>query len=188
MARCRRFIALLPIILLAACGGAGPTVPGSTSAAASQQPAGTSATGTAPTSGPAAAEGACALLSDADIAELTSLDIQTREARSAGGIYTEGCHWALADGGVVKVEIILGMLTEGAREHFDTVLVPLAEGLGGKPLAGLGDDALVGADGKGVTAVVGDVLVDLQWVDASSDPTEVPVALMKRALANLAGG
>ncbi|HET9852204.1 MAG TPA: DUF3558 family protein [Candidatus Limnocylindrales bacterium] len=188
MAPFRRFIALLPILLLTACGGTGPTAPGSTPGPTSQQPASTPGTGTGSAASPGAAGAACALLTDGEVAELTSLEIETKEAQSAGGIYSNGCHWVLADGGVVKVEIILGMLTEGGRAHFDTVLVPLAEGLGGKPLAGVGDDALVGADGKGVTAVVDDMLVDLQWIDASSDTTGVPVALMKLALANLAGG
>lgn len=183
MTRSLRLLVLAPVLLLAACGGASPGQPVATSGAPSQ--AAGSTPGAPPTS--AGPGGACELLSEADIVELTSFEVDVVEMRSGGGIYVDGCHWALADDGVVQAEILLGVLAEGGRAHYDTVLVPLAEGTGGEPLEGVGDAALVGSDGGSVVAVDGDVLVDLQWFELSGGSADVPIALMKRVLANLAG-
>lgn len=195
MTRRLPLLALAPIVLLlAACSGQGPSRPGATAGGPSQgagatpaaPPASTAPDSTAGPGGPGPG-GACDLLSDADIAELTSLDIDVVEARSAGGIYVNGCYWALADGGVVQAEILLGVLAEGGRTHFDTVLVPLAEGMGGGPLEGVGDAAVLSGDGSSVAAVDGDVLVDLNWIELTDGSGDVPIELMKRALANLPG-
>lgn len=191
MTRSLRFLVLTPILVLAACGGTSPSQPVATSGAPSQ------AAGSTPGAPPASADpgrsagagpgGTCELLSDTDIVELTSFEVDNVETRSHGGVYVNVCYWALADGGVVQAEILLGVLAEGGRAHFDTVLVPLAEGTGGEPLEGVGDAALVGSDGAFVAAVDGDVLVDLQWIELSGGSADVPIALMKRVLSNLAG-
>lgn len=192
MTRRLRPLALTSIFLFTACGGVSPSQPVTPSGTPSQASGSTpeappASTNPVSTRGPAEAGEACGLLSDADIMELTSFEVDVVEQRSAGGIYVSGCYWALTDGGVVQAEILLGVLPQGGRTHFDTVVVPVAEGTGGEPLEGLGDDAIVGSGGASVQAVTGDVLLDLNWLTPTSGSTDVPVALMKRALANLGG-
>jgi hypothetical protein len=192
MTRPRHFLVLAALFVVAACGGGSPSVPGSTAAATSQAvgstpPTTSSSSGAASTARPGGTGEACGLLTAAEIQELSGLQVDTMEARSAGGIYEDGCHLVLSNGGTVQAEVILGVLPKGGRAHYDDVLVPLAEGTGAEPLAGLGDAALVGSGGEAIATVVGDVLVDLQWIDLSSDPNDVPVALMQRILTNLAG-
>ena len=192
MTRPRHVLVLATLFVLAACGGGSPSVPGSTAASTSQAvgstpPTTPASSGAASTTGPGGTGGACGLLTAAEIQELSGLQVDTMEVRSAGGIYEDGCHWVLSNGGTVQAEVILGVLPEGGRAHYDAVLVPLAEGTGAEPLAGVGDAALVGSGGEAIATVVGDMLVDLQWIDLSSDPNDVPVALMQRILTNLAG-
>ena len=197
MIRWTRSLALTSILLLSACGGQSPIQPDATSGASSQPPASTpgappASTGPGASAGPDLTGTACELLSDADIAELTPFEVHAVEARSAGGIYENGCYWALAGDAAtgsqgVQAEILLGVLAAGGREHFDTYLVPLAEGIGSEPLEGVGDVGLIGAGGNAVTIVDDDTLIDLQWIALSADTTAVPVALVERILENLAG-
>lgn len=189
MTRLARLLVLSSIFLLAACGGASPSQPAATTGVASQAAGspGAPPASVDPDPGGAGPGGACDLLSEADIVELTPFEVDAVEARSAGGIYVNGCYWALADGGTVQAEIILGVLEQGGRAHFDTVLVPLAEGMGGRAIDGVGDAALVSSDGFSVAAVDGDILFDLNWIELSSGSSDVPVALMRRVLENRGG-
>lgn len=72
------------------------------------------------------------------------------------------------------------------RAHADTYIAPNAAALGLEPLEGVGDAVLTGSGGQAVMAVVGDTLVDLQWISLSTDTTDVPIALIERVLASLA--
>ena len=186
-----RFLALLPILVLAACGAESPSQPAATSGRSSLPAAsapGEPAVSTDPSSG-AGADGdvahVCELLSDADIVELTTLEVDTVEARPAGGIFENACWWALAGGGVVQAEIVLGVFEPGGREYYDTYYAPFIEANGQEPLEGVG---YAGHIGSGiVTVVADDALVDLTWASVSDDSTTVPVALTERVVANLAG-
>jgi hypothetical protein len=189
-------VALAPILLLAACGGGSSSQPVAASGASSQPAAsapGASAASTDGGSGPAAGDvaQACELLSDADILELTTWEVDTVEPGSTHGIFENGCDWMLAGGTSAGMgapaSITLGVLGTGGREYYDTYFAPFIEENGDEPLEGVGDVGLIGSLSGTAMAVQGDVLVDVQWIDLGSDETPVAVALLERVVANLAG-
>lgn len=189
------------LLLLTACGGGGASQPDTApvgSAGVSSRPvasAPASAMASIDTGSEAGAGDvgtACELLSDADIAEVTTFVVNTVRADSAGGIFENGCWWTLADSSSsgpedVEGEIILGVLESGGRAHYDTYYAPYAFDAGAVPLEGVGDEGLMEAGGGAVTALKGDVLVNVNWIALSGDPAAVSVPLMERVLSNLAG-
>jgi hypothetical protein len=189
-------MALAPILMLAACGGGTSSQPAATTGASPQSEASTpgspAASADAGSGLPAAEIGeACDLLSDSDILELTSWEVETVEAGPTHGIFDNGCNWMLAGGTSAGMgapaSITLGVRDEGGRAYYDTYFAPFIEENGDEPLEGIGDVGLIGSLAGTAMAVQGDVLVDVQWIDLGGDETPVAVALLERVLANLAG-
>ena len=193
-----RPMALLSVVLLAACGGAPADQPrpdgasGSSAqpgASGSEAPAALADAGSGPEG--ATAPPACELLSESDIVELTTWGSETVTTAPQQGIFQNGCYWELAGGTSAGMgapaSITLGVMAAGGQQYYDEFFAPFAEENGDEPLVGVGDVGLIGSPSGTVMAVRDDVLVSLQWIDLGGDETPVAITLIERVLANLGG-
>ena len=209
MTRWLRFLALSPVLALAACAEGSASQPAAASVASSPPAASTPAAPVASTpaapaastdagSGQAAIDAqACELLSDADIVEETTWGVDTVEQGPVQGVFENGCNWVLAGGtsGMVPASITLGVMAPGGREYYDTFIVPFMEENGDEPLLNYDngrsfsapyiDDGLVGSLSGTAMAVQDDVLVSIQWVDRGGEETSMALEVLSRALFNL---
>lgn len=195
-------LALLAVLLLSACAAGSQT--GTSDAPSGPSPSDTGGTpstnvsspsapppsadgGTSPSS---AATDACALLSDADLTELTTWAADVVEPGPQQGIFQTGCLWTLSGGtspGLYgPASISLGVVAPGGRSYYDTYFAPFVEDYGQEPVAGVGDVAWYDSLANTVIAVEGDTLVSLQWIDPGGDEA-AGVALTDRILSNVAG-
>jgi hypothetical protein len=195
-------IALLTVLLVAACGGTARPEASSADAGAAS-PAASSAASPAPASDPAppasagagsagsgTASDACDLLSDADLAELTTWTADAVEPGPQQGVFSNGCLWTLSGGTSPAfygpATISLGIVVPGGRSYYDTYFAPFAEEYDQEPLVGVGDEGLVDSFTNSVLAVQDDAFVSIQWLDIGSEnQAEVAIALTERVLSNL---
>jgi hypothetical protein len=189
----RAALPFLVAVIAAACGGQGGAAsapaPGATTntggAAATQQPGGGVAT-QAPAGGGETVD-ACALLSEADIKEVTGLDTESSTPGPQLGIFEHGCEWQLIDDdAIVPPAVVLGLKTSGGRRYYDTYFKPFNAGAGYETIAGLGDEA-VDAEAGAVLVVAGDAFMNLQYVGLGvpEDDTELAAELARKVVANL---
>jgi hypothetical protein len=121
------------------------------------------------------------LLTDEDIREITGYEVVRKTPGPAMGIYQNGCEWELNSGrGDVNWTITLGAMSPGGRQYFDKYL----NLDGNPPIPGLGDIA-VSNMGDCVTAVKGDTLVDIHYIDFSKAKEKIPERLMERIFSRL---
>ena len=163
----------------AASGGAGSTAgPVATSAGGpaggATPPAGTS-TGGSPGAGTAI--DACALLSDADIKEITGFEVARTIPDPADTTFAAGCQWLVVD---AAWQIHFGITSPGGQATWDS-LVPY---LAGKKVDGIGDEAFLAELGGDLMVRRGDTVIDMQWV-AAGPGDDVQEALAKRVLEHL---
>lgn len=167
----RASLLLAVSLALAACGGATPTAaPTSAAGNPTQPPANTTID-------------ACALLSDADITELTGATVDTKDPGAQAGIFPAGCRWVLkADNAIVPPEIILGIMASGGRDYYDKYFKPFNNEQDNEPIPNLGDEAVTGIADVAMV-VAGDVLYQVQWLGQQQD---LEVEIARKVAENLA--
>jgi hypothetical protein len=179
-------VAVSTALLLAACGGG----PGATGPAG---PAGTSGPGGPSTQAPGGATqapggatiDACALLTEADIEEVTGNTVDAVTPGPQMGIFQSGCDWDLIDDdAMVPPEIVIGVHPSGGRDYYARYFEPFNEGAGYEPIENLGDTA-VDAEAGAVLVVAGDVFFNLQYIGLTQDDTEIAAELARKVVANL---
>ena len=154
---------LLLVLTTTACGGSpsatNPTTAGPTTSVTAQP-----STGGAQIP-PAATLAACALLTDADIEQVTGRAVDSATPGSLGTL-TNGCSWklALGDADITPVSIDLGVISPQGVEYYETYVKPYDT----TPISGIGDDAVVDGAG-GITAVKGDTLVSVLVIASGED-------------------
>jgi hypothetical protein len=154
---------MLLVLVVAACGTGAPAATG---AASSGGPAPlvkpTTASVESPTAvgSPSAAvtvTDGCALLTDAQIEEVTGMPVESK--KPAGGISPIGCQWDLDEGDPNLIaRMLLNVVPSGGRALFDPYAADLFDP---KPVPGLGDKAV--AEGGFILAVQGDALIALGY-------------------------
>jgi hypothetical protein len=155
-------------LLVAACGGASPTV-------TPTPPPSKAATGSAPA--------ACTLLSDEDLLGLTGSTVTKMEDNVADTVYANHCRWTLkrSNGGSGTVD--LGILSPGGRDRYDHS----GGGDGLKPIEGLpADDAGTDDITGTIFAVRGDTLVDVFTLSLGLTPAQ-EIEIAKLVLLHLPG-
>lgn len=185
-------LGILTALVLAACGGGtaattGPGGPGATSGVpATQAPGGQ--TTQAPGGGQTV--NACALLTAADIEDVTGLAASSTTPGPQAGVFASGCEWALVDeDAIVPPTISLGVMTIGGKDYYDTYFAPFEDGAGYEPIEGLGDVA-VDADFGAVHVVAGDAFFQVQYIGGGfgdDDSTTLATELARKVVANLGG-
>ncbi|MEP7378028.1 MAG: VWD domain-containing protein [Chloroflexota bacterium] len=130
---------------------------------------------------PLPGEDACGTLSDEQILVITGLVVLNRQPGiPSSGTYTAGCYWTLETGGLDNfAEIYLNVQSPGGRAAYDEYLVTWP---GLQPVAGVGDEAVLDP-GINITAVVGDTLIDMQYVDVFNPDTDAVNIELARAAA-----
>ena len=182
-----RLVALLAIgLFVAACGvGGAPTAssavpPASVVAASAGAGSSSSAVGSTVE--------ACDLLTEADILELTELEVDEAVPGPAMGVFENGCEWSLTgETATSPTSITLGVLVPGGRRLWEVSFEPFGDEPGTETIEGLGDGAHVG-EVDDVIAVQGDALVSLQFLAGFGTSDDLPVELTRRVLLNLAAG
>ncbi|NJD29498.1 MAG: DUF3558 domain-containing protein [Chloroflexi bacterium] len=176
--------------LLAACGAAaGPAGPGGATGSAdgaSGDPGGAGAGGGPTQAPPASSIAACGLLTDAEIKEVTTYDILSKEAGPQQGIYQNGCNWKLASGTEgIPWEIVVGVVSPGGRSYYDRYFSMMNY----EPVAGVDADIAVEQDlTDSYMAVKGDTMVDIQYIElrmGGGNPDGKALELLKRMLGHL---
>lgn len=197
-------VALLTVLLLAACGGAAQPEPSNADPGASQaapsaaspslasDPAAPPASAGSGASGGGTASDACELLSDADLTELTTWSADVVEPGPQQGVFSNGCLWTLSGGTSPALygpaTISLGIVAPGGRSYYDRYFAPFAEEYGQEPLVGVGDAGLVDSFTSTILAVQDDAFVSIQWLDIGSEnQVEMATLITERVLSNLAG-
>jgi hypothetical protein len=146
-----------------ACGGSSPSTAATAPPTVTQAPAS------------AVTVDACALLSDADIKELTGATVDTKEPGPQAGVFPDGCRWVLTEAGsMIPPEIVLGIRASGGRDYYDRYFKPFNNENDNEPIPNLGDEAVTGIAGTAMV-VKGDVLYQVQWLGGSKD-LEVEIA------------
>ncbi|OGO59115.1 MAG: hypothetical protein A2V85_16980 [Chloroflexi bacterium RBG_16_72_14] len=195
----KRLACLAVTLIVAGCGGASPsalptgTTTAPASGTASEPPGDLPAASADPEPGSTAGgevAAACELLTTEDIVEVTGWKVAEVRAEMTHGLFENGCRWTL-DGGPamamgVPARIVLGVLSPGGRDYFDRYFAPFAAENGDEPLEGLADVGLRQSTGS-VMAVLGDVLVAVQWLDGTASQSDKPVDIVRRVLENVAG-
>jgi hypothetical protein len=181
-ARARRALGLLAVAgLLAACSGAAATPnPAATSGtAASAGPQASRSTGSATNGGPGTGMSfdACALLTEADIKEITGFAVAKVIPDPADSIFPAGCQWMVVD---AAWQVFLGVSSPGGQAMWDR-LVPYTQG---DAVSGIGDEAFLSEMGGDLMVRLGDVFIDVQYV-AVGEPEGTQDRLAKRVLERL---
>lgn len=191
----RRSIVLAVLVagVCAACGTAAtsPDAPGAASPATgpSAAPSAAPSTGGEPAAtsgsgeGPGVVAGACEILSEGELLELTGLEVVAVQPQPMDTIYPNACQWELAENSLVT----LGVEAPGGRSRFDTNFKPFAEEFEYEPLEGVGDEGLISAFQQSAMAVRGDVLVDVQAIVPGQGDEETAARIVERVLANIGG-
>lgn len=158
-------LCVLMLMVAAACGTGTPGSSGAnvgveaTSGASAAEPtplAGSSTPVGSPSSALAFNDG-CALLTDAEIAEVTSLPVESKQP--TGGLSPIGCQWDLDEGDPdLTARMVLNVVSSGGRALFDPYAADLFEPA---PVPGLGDKAV--DQGGFILALQGDALVALGY-------------------------
>jgi hypothetical protein len=173
-------------LLVAACGGGGsatngPGGPAGTPAGnATQPPVGVASQ---PPGGGETID-ACALLTEAEIEDVTSFRTDSSLAGPQGGVFATGCEWILISDGIVPPAISLGIMPTGGQQKYQQFLTALDRDL--EPIENLGDEA-VDAEFGAVMVRSGDAMFQVQYIgDASgADDTELAAELARMVVANL---
>ena len=176
----RHVLALVTIVVLsAACGGGGPTAapaaatgPIATTAARTTAPSASVAAPT--TAGGGAPTDACALLTDADVKEITGYPVASKNPNPADTIFPSACEWRVKG---AAWQIVLGVTSPGGQAEWDK-LVPYLQG---KAVTGIGDEAFLSEMGGDLMARRGDTFIDVQYV-AAGEPKDTQERLAKRVL------
>lgn len=127
----------------------------------------------------------CALLSDEAIAEVTGELVVSRVPGPTQGIFPDGCTWTLDTSPAVS-EVIVGVISPGGRDHYDTYFAPFEAEEGNVPIEGLGDAAFRGI-ADSITVVQGDTMIGLQYSTFPSTPDERLQELVRVVLERLPG-
>jgi hypothetical protein len=171
------------VSILVACGPSGgspgssdqPSSGGSASSAESSTPSSDA------TSTPAGSAGeACALLSDAEIADTTGYTVFSMAAGPVLGTFQNGCHWQLetATAGLYW-DVDLGVQSPDGREYFDTFIGPYTPAV-----SGVGDAAA--SDDVGLFyVVVGNTMIAVSYSGLYDGADAVPQALAEIAITYL---
>jgi hypothetical protein len=184
-------LGILTTLVLAACGGgtaatSGPGGPGATSGGSTTQGPGGGTTTQAPGGGETV--DACALLTAAEIEDVTGLVANTGLPGPQAGVFASGCLWELIDeDSMVPPSFTLGVMTTGGKDYYDTYFAPFNDEAGYEPIEGLGDIA-VDADFGAVHVVSGDAFFQVQYIGGGfgpDDSTTLATELAKRVVANL---
>ena len=187
--RALTIVGLSTALVLAACSGA-PVGPAGTSGAGSTSGAGgpgpTQAPGqrTQPTGGGAAVD-ACALLTDAEVEEVTGHAVEETTPGPQLGLFQFGCQWLLSqDDAMVPASINLGVMPEGGRSYYDRYFAPFNEEYGYEAIPGVGDEA-VDAEVGSILVVAGDAFFNLQYIGFTDDDAAVAAELGRKVVARL---
>jgi hypothetical protein len=120
------------------------------------------------------------LLTDEDIREIMGYSVIKKTPGPAHGIFQNGCEWELDSGAGANWSITLGVMSPGGRRYFDTYLnldnLP--------PIPALGDIA-ISSMSDCITAVKGDVLVDLQYIEFTKSKPDIARRLIERIFSRI---
>lgn len=147
---------LLMAMAVIACGGGGAATTSAAPGPSTGVGAQPSTVGTQPPRG--AALDPCALLTDADIEQVTGRAVDNSTPGSLGGSFSNACSWELArgDADITPVTIDLAVISPHGVEYYETNVAPFET----TRISGIGDEAVVDGAG-GITAVKGDTLVSV---------------------------
>ncbi len=186
-------VGLSGALALAACGGgtaatSGPGGPAATNAGGVTEAPGVAATQAA---GPGETVDACALLTAAEIEDVTGLATASTLPGPQGGIFDFGCLWELVDdNAMVPPSISFGIMKTGGRAYYDQYFAPFNAENDYPAIEGLGDEA-VEADAGAVHVVAGDTFFQVQYLGGgfggADDDTRMATELAKKIVATLGG-
>jgi len=138
--------------------GASPTPPQSSQAAV----------------GPAFSGNPCALLTDAEITQITKQPIVSKTAGQQLGVFDVGCDWEVGPPNQVTWSIQVGVIPSDGRSYYDKYFAPFE----GTPIPSLGDVALQ-RNADEVLAVSGDVLAGVTVIALGNKDKTLAKQLME---------
>jgi len=173
-------------LVLAACGAPNPPVgtnpPGATNAPGATQPA-------AGTNPPGGTVDACSLVTDAELEQVTGLEIANKGPSGLATVLPSVCDYEFTTDSVFNhASLTMGVMTSDGRSYYETYFEPFIGDESGyldEAVSGIGDKAARGGTDT-IMAVRGDALVDVQYVGLGDNrDEEMPVRIMQLVLSKL---
>ena len=151
------------------------TRPGTTLPPTTAAPA-TSGNGSSPLSGGITID-ACALLTSADIKEITGFAVAEVIPDPKDTIFPSACEWRVEG---AAWQVVLGVASPGGQATWNS-LVPYTQG---DAVTGIGDEAFLAEMGGDLMVREGDTFIDVQYI-AVGDAPDTQDRLAKRVLEHL---
>jgi hypothetical protein len=149
--------------------------------AGSTAPAGTPAAGAS--NGDPAGD-PCALLTDADIQEVTGYAAVSHAIQPTGGLWDTSCVWQVAGSSAVPATVTVTIKSPGGRANWDQYMVPIQGEFSAVP--GLGDAAFEKVHWP-THVLVGDAYLSVQFRDSPDPEGPISTDLARRVVESLGG-